>query len=467
MTTLDNVVYDEIELGQTAQCVRTLTQADIQAFAAVSGDINPAHLDAVYASHTPFHGIIGHGMWSGALISSLLGTIFPGPGTIYVEQSLQFKRPVRVGDTLTTRVKVTDKEDARKLLTLACDIYNQDHVLVVTGVARVIAPTEKLHLERLSAPSIRVFDPARRLHELLAVGQGLSPVPCAVIYPCDVASLRGALDAAAHAVIEPVLFGPDTAMRAIAEHAGLDISGLKIIDVATPQLAAEYAVRWAVEKRVEVLLQGSLTVAQLRCAVEAQPALRTKRKMSHLCRLDVPLDVLSHDRPLFVSDTVWNTHPTLADKLDIVQNAIDATTIWGVSSPKVAILSATEKVNSVFASTLDAAALCKMAERGQISGGFVDGPLGFDEAVSPEAAKKKNLRSLVAGHADILIVPDLESGVMLVNELGCLQEALRADVVLGARVPIIFGGHDDGSQAWVVSSLLAKLLAHRYRQVRP
>lgn len=460
---LENVVYDEIQLGQSARTVRTLMLEDIQAFAAVSGDTNPAHLDPAYADATLFHGVIAHGMWGGALISALLGTVFPGPGTIYLEQALHFSKPVRVGDTLTVTVTVTAKEDDKKRIELDCQVVNQKGERVLYGIARVLAPTQKVRRPRYNAPHIQLFDPEARLRALLALGDDLAAVRCAVVHPCDPDSLRGAIDSAQRGLIIPVLVGPEARLREISEEAGIDLNGIEIVSVPHSHAAAARAAEMAADRRVESLMKGSLHTDELIRAVVSTTALRTARRMSHVFRFDVP----AYPKPLFLTDAALNIHPGLSDKADIVQNAILFAQIMGIALPKVAILSAVETVNPGIISTVDAAALCKMAQRGQISGGLLDGPLAFDNAISPHAARTKNIDSAVAGDADILVVPDLESGNMLAKQLEYLGGATASGIVLGARVPIALASRADGVSARMASALLAKLIAHHNRVVQP
>lgn len=460
---IENVLYDEITVGQSARLMRTLTVEDIQAFAAVSGDTNPAHLDPEYANDTLFHGVIAHGMWGGALISALLGTEFPGPGTIYLQQDLHFTKPVRIGDTLTVTVTVTAKDDAKKRVDLDCLVVNQQAERVLYGTARVLAPTLRVKRPRASVPHIQLFDPEARFKALLAKGQGLSAVRCAVVHPCDAESLSGAIDAANYGLIVPVLIGPQAKIEKIAEAAGLNISNIELIAVPHSHAAAEKAAEMAAKGDVEILMKGSLHTDELLHAVLAQPALRTGRRMSHVFRFDVPM----YPKPLIVTDAALNIRPSLKEKVDIVQNAIDFAHILGLPHPKVAILSAVETVNADMPSTLDAAALCKMADRGQIKGGILDGPLAFDNAISMHAAHIKNIVSEVAGDADILAVPDLESGNMLAKQLEYLAGASGAGLVLGARVPIALTSRADGPTTRVASALLALLAAHHARAQAP
>ncbi|MGB3450831.1 MAG: bifunctional enoyl-CoA hydratase/phosphate acetyltransferase [Giesbergeria sp.] len=457
---LENVTYDEMVVGQSARLLRTLSTSDIQAFAAVSGDTNPAHLDSDYANDTLFHGVIAHGMWGGALISALLGTSFPGPGTIYVSQDLHFTRPVRIGDTLTVTATVVSKDDSRKRVELACQAINQKGESVLHGMAQVIAPTQKVRLPKPQAPQIQLFDPQARFQDLLALGQGLSAERCAVVHPCDTDSLRGAIDAAQYGLIIPVFIGPQARLRSVAEAADIDLNGIEIINVPHSHAAAQKAVDLAALGDVGMLMKGSLHTDELMHAVLSSPALRTGRRMSHVFRFDIPL----YPKPLLITDAALNIRPSLAEKADIIQNAIDFARILGVEQPKVAILSAVETVSPNIPSTLDAAALCKMADRHQITGGLLDGPLAFDNAISAQAALIKQITSPVAGQADILAVPDLESGNMLAKQLEYLAGATGSGVVLGARVPIALTSRADGPLARVSSALLAKLIAHHGRE---
>ena len=326
---LENVTYDELSVGQSARLLRTLTQADIQAFAAVSGDTNPAHLNPEYANDTLFHGVIAHGMWGGALISALLGTQFPGPGTIYLEQVLHFTKPVRIGDTLTVTVTVASKDDEKKRIELDCVVTNQKGQSVLHGTARVMPPTQKVRIPKINAPQIQLFDPEARFKELLALADGMPAVRCAVVHPCDAGSLSGAMDSAGYGLIVPVLIGPEARIRAVAAEAGIDLEGVEIISVEHSHAAAELAAGMAARREVEVLMKGSLHTDELIKAVLAQPALRSGRRMSHVFRFDVPL----YPKPLLITDAALNIHPSLAEKADIIQNAISRTS-WAWTSPR-------------------------------------------------------------------------------------------------------------------------------------
>ena len=457
---IENHTYEELSVGQSAQLKRTLTPQDIQAFAAVSGDTNPAHLDAEYANDTLFHGVIAHGMWGGALISALLGTEFPGPGTIYLQQDLHFTRPVRIGDTLTASVTVMSKDDAHHRVALDCQVVNQKNDTVLHGIAQVLAPQTKVRRARIQAPAIQLFDPQARLQALLAKARDLPSVRCAVVHPCDAESLSGALDAARHGLIEPILIGPRDKMLAAAQGLGVSLDGVWAIEAEHSHAAAELAARLAAQGQVEIIMKGSLHTDELLHALLQQPSLRTGRRMSHVFRFDVP----SYPKPLMVTDAALNIAPSLREKADIVQNAIDLAQILGVAQPKVAVLAAVETVNPDMPATLDAAALCKMAQRGQITGALLDGPLAFDNAISHHAAQVKHIASAVAGDADILMVPDIESGNMLAKQLEYLAGATASGIVMGARVPVALTSRADSAQARVASALLALLSAHAMRQ---
>ncbi|MBM3365460.1 MAG: bifunctional enoyl-CoA hydratase/phosphate acetyltransferase [Betaproteobacteria bacterium] len=456
---IENITYDELSIGQSATLTRSLTLDDVRAFAAVSGDINPAHLDAAYAEQTIFHGVIGHGMWGGSLISAVLGTQFPGPGTIYLHQDLDFTKPVRIGDTLHVTVTVVAKDDLKKRVELHCEVRNQHDDVVLRGMARVMAPVQKVRRPKISAPQIRLFDPVERLNTLLALAQTLQALRCAVVHPCDPESLAGALDAAQRGLIIPVLVGPAAKIRAAAVSGNLSLDGIEIVDAPHSHAAAEQAALMAARGEVEILMKGSLHTDELIHAVLAHKELATGRRLSHVFRFDVPM----YPKPLIVTDAALNISPTLLEKVDILRNAIEFAHIMGNPNPKVALLSAVETVNPAIPSTIDAAALCKMADRGQIKGAMVDGPLAFDNAVSAHAAQIKQIVSPVAGDADILVAPDLEAANMLAKQLEYMAGASGAGVVLGARVPIALTSRADGPAVRMGSALIALLVAHHLR----
>jgi phosphate acetyltransferase/phosphate butyryltransferase len=463
LQTIRNRTFDEIAVGESASIERTLTHEDIQLFAVMSGDINPQHLDAEFAASTRFHGVIAHGMWGGALISAVLGTRLPGPGTVYLGQTLKFLAPVRVGDTLAVRVTVTTRDVLRKLLTLACTCINQDGVAVIEGDATVIAPTVKIERPSATLPEVRL-SMGGGLQRLLDRVRPLGSMRVAVVHPCDTLSLSAALDARAAGLIEPVLVGPRARIEAVAAEAKLDLSGIAIEDVPHSHAAAARAAELARRGEVEALVKGSLHTDELvRAVLDDAAALRTKRRLSHCFLMQTP----AYPRPFIITDAAINIAPTLEDKADIVRNAIDLAHAIGVADPRVAILAAVETVNPAMPATLDAAALCKMADRGQITGALLDGPLAFDNAVSIAAARVKGIVSQVAGYADVLVVPDLESGNMLAKQLEFMGDAASAGIVLGARVPIVLTSRADSRETRIASCAIALLLAHHYRTSPP
>jgi phosphotransacetylase/acyl dehydratase len=458
MQFIENRTFDEIQIGETATLSRTLTREDIELFAVMSGDVNPAHLDDEYAESGMFHKIIAHGMWGGALISTVLGTKLPGPGTIYLGQTLRFRRPVTVGDTLTITVTVKEKDAEKHRLVMDCQCVNQNGEVVVFGSADVIAPTEKIRRRRVILPEVHLYDHGARYRQLIAATADLLPIRTAVVHPVDRDSLGGAVAAAHAALIVPVFVGPAARIRAVAEAEGIDIAAYELYDTAHSHAAGETAVAMARTGEVEALMAGSQRVEEFMRAVLARDSgLGTGRRMSHVFVVDVP----TYPQPLLITDAAINIDPDLEEKRDIVQNAIDLAHVLGIEIPRVAILSAIETVRSRVRSSVEAAALCKMVERSQISGALVDGPMAFDTAVSEEAAAAQGVISPVAGKADILVVPDLEAGTLLVKQLENLAEAQSAGIILGARVPIVLTNRTANALSRTASCAIALLLTQR------
>ena len=295
---------------------------------------------------------------------------------------------------------------------------------------------------------------------LLERCQKLEPVATAVAHPCEASALAGAVEAAQKKLIVPILVGPEAKIAATAKSAGIDLGGLEIIDVPHSRAAAERSVALVREGRAEVLMKGSLHTDELLSAIVAREGgLRTGRRISHAFLMDVP----TYHKVLVVTDAAINIAPALEDKVDICQNAIDLAVALGVKKPKVAILAAVETVTSKMPATIDAAALCKMTERGQITGGLLDGPLAFDNAISKQAAETKGIVSEVAGDPDILLVPDLEAGNILAKQLSFLANADSAGLVLGARVPVILTSRADSVRSRIASCAVATLTAHARR----
>jgi phosphate acetyltransferase len=456
---LENRLFDEIEAGQTAELQRTLTRDDIALFSKVSGDLNPTHVDEEFARASGAKGLVGHSLWATGLISSLLANVLPGPGTVYRSQSATFHRPVELGDVLTARVRVADKQ-ADQVVVFECEVLNQRREPVMTGHAEVIAPVERLRVAvaDMAEVSVRHHDSFSALFDKV---RPLEPVPTAVVHPVDQVSLGGAMEAAESTFIRPILVGPEARIRAVAEEHGIALAGAEILDVAHSHAAAARAVALIREGAAEILMKGSLHTDEVLGAVlNKATGIRTERRISHIFVMDVP----TYPKLLLISDAAVNIAPDLDAKRDICQNAIDLARTVDVERPKVAVLSAVETIRPKIQSTLDAAALCKMADRGQITGGILDGPLAMDNAINLEAARIKKIDSEVAGVADVLIAPDLEAGNILAKQLIFLANAEAAGIVLGARVPIILTSRADSVRTRRASAATAVLHAHAVRQ---
>ncbi len=463
MELICNKIFDEINIGDSASLSRTLSMGDITAFAAITGDYNPAHLDAEYAKSDMFHKIVAHGMWGGSLFSALLGTELPGPGTIYLSQTLKFLKPVSLGDRITVTVTVTQKKAEGHKIILDCACVNQKDDKVIAGTAEVIAPIEKVEYKRVALSQVELREPRRTYYQqIIDKKHGLAPLITAVVHPVDRNSLEGAIEAAKEGLIIPILIGPENKIRAVAAAEGLDISPYEIIATKHSNAAAEKAVELARQGKVEALMKGKIHTDELmHPVVDRVTGLRTGRRMSHVFMVDSP----NYHKPFFMTDAAINIAPNLMDKKDITQNAIDLFIALGLGTPKVAIISAVETVNEKIPSTLDATALCKMAERGQITGGILDGPLALDNAFSKESAAAKNIVSSVAGDADIIIVPDVESGNMLYKQLSFLSGAEAAGIVLGSRVPIILTSRSSKVLTRKASSAIALIYARSKKKI--
>ena len=456
---ITNKTFDEIKVGDTARMQRVLTKQEIEVFGLLSGDMNPTHFSDEYAQMLlQRHKLVGHSMWGGALISSLLGNDLPGPGTVYQSQSFEFHNPVELGDTLTILVTVASKHEDGTVV-FDCLATNQRDQKIITGTARVKAPTRKptqagspyetMQLRRKTA-----------FKKLIDYIKGWERVPVAVAHPCSKEALEGVIDAVNAELIEPILVGPESKIRTLADSLNLNIGAYRLVDALHSHDAAAKAVALCRSGEAEALMKGSLHTDELMGAVvPSATGLRTERRISHVFAMDVP----TYAKPLFITDAAINIYPSLEVKVDIVKNAIQLAHALKIATPKIAILSAVETINPKIPATIDAAALCKMADRGQIKGGILDGPLAFDNAISKAAAAIKNIDSEVAGDADILLAPDLEAGNMLAKQLVYLGRADCAGLVLGARVPIILTSRADSAEARMASCAVAVAFAHQLR----
>jgi phosphotransacetylase/acyl dehydratase len=457
MTDYSNRTYAEIAVGETVTVTQVVTVTDVETLALAAGNVDAFHLEGGKAAHD---GVAAQGAASVALIAGVLSHRLPGPGSRIVGTRFEYGGTINVGDALTVTVTAKSRKDETHSIEFACRCENQRGEVLATGMASVTAATERIAYSDLATPD-RILRRNDGFAAIFAACESLPAVPCAVVHPCDRDSLLGAIEAAKMGLIVPVLVGPAARIRATAKAEGVDLSPYRIVSTEHSHAAAAAAVAMARDGEVEALMKGSLHTDELMSAVvPAEAGLRTARHISHVFLLDVP----TYPRLLMITDAAINIAPDLAEKADICRNAIDLAHVLGLPEPRVAILSAVETVNPRIASTVDAAALCKMAERGQIVGAIVDGPLGFDNAISADAARIKHIESPVAGRADILLVPDIESGNMLAKQLQYLAGAGSAGIVLGARVPIVLTSRADPVRDRLASTAVLKLLAHDRRE---
>jgi phosphate acetyltransferase len=429
-------------------------------FAVISGDMNPTHLSDEYAQMLlEREKVSGHSMWGGALISSLLGNDLPGPGTVYKSQHLEFHGALGLEDTLHVTITVREKHAEDNRIVFACRAVNQRSEEIITGIAEVRAPTRKATGPGVAAEDL-TYHARNAFRDLIAKVQASDPISVAVAHPCSRNALEGAIDAAQADIIEPVLVGPRDRIQHLADTHAIDISPYELIDTRHSHASAAQAVALCRGGRSESLMKGSLHTDELMSeVVKKETGLRTASRISHIFILDVP----TYPRPLFLTDAGINIYPDLEDKVHIVNNAVGLAHALGIETPKVAILSAVETINPKIPSTTEAASLCKMADRGQITGAILDGPLAFDNAISKEAAAIKGIQSDVAGQADILVVPDLEAGNMLAKQLNYLIDADAAGIVAGARVPIILTSRADSAKARLASCAVAAAVVNANR----
>jgi len=385
----------------------------------------------------------------------VLGNEFPGPGTIYMEQTLRFSRPVHIGDTLTIVLTVLEKNDESGVVKLGCEACNQKGQTVISGMATVLAPKTKIERPRPELPEMHLFDAEARMDAWLNQIRLATPLPCAVIHPCKEEALRAAVMATERGLIDPLLLGPEGRIRDLAQQLGLDLQGFKIVPAAHSHAAAEMACTMAEQGKVAVLMQGSLSNNELLQTLQASNRKPSGQRMAQIQRFDIP----THTKPLYIADVGVHIAPDLEAKADILRHAIDLAHAAGLPLPKVAVLSAVESISERIASTMDAAALCKMAQRGQITGALLDGPLAFDNAVNLEAAQIHGMNSAVAGDADVLLVHDLESGSLLGQLLEYMAGAVSCSVLMGAALPIAMSGRSDSAHSRLGSIALAALAA--------
>jgi len=460
MTRLENRTFDELLVGERQTFARFVTNADVDRFAEAVAALD-ADAESIGLSTTNgFQAIALGASWGEGFVAAAVAARFPGPGTQWVRHNFRVTKAFAPGDAVTLTLAVRSKQDEGRRVRMDCRAIFANGDLALDGEVEVVAPHEKLTIGSVDGRPAEPREKGKRYRRLMETARRLPPLRTAVVHPVDEASLLGAVEAHREGLIEPVLIGPEARIRAAAETHAIDISGLEIVAVEHSHAAAETAVALARAGKVEALMKGALHTDELMHAVvDSANGIRTGRRMSHVFAIDAP----SYPRALFITDAAVNIYPSLIDKRDIIQNAIDLARALGILVPRVAILSAVETVSPDIRSTLDAAALCKMADRGQITGGILDGPLAFDNAISIEAARMKGIVSPVAGRPDILVAPDLEAGNMIAKQLEYLADAEMAGVVMGARVPIMLTSRADGPLARLGSAAIALLWARRTR----
>ncbi|PWR04321.1 enoyl-CoA hydratase [Meridianimarinicoccus roseus] len=455
--TYHNRTYDTLQIGDTAALTRVCTEDDFYVFANNSGNHNPLHLATEDGDGDNVPEAVAPAMFIGALISAVLGNILPGAGTLYKAQSLDFVERAYAGDELVARVTVTEKRAERDVVLDTTVTRPRDGAVIVRGTAVVQAPAKPMTFDELDLPGL-IVQRHRHFEQLIARAAPMDPMPTAVVCPEEEHSLGGALLARDRTIIAPILVGNAALIAAAAASLGASLDGVEVIDVPDHAAAAHVAVDLVADGRAHALMKGHLhTDELLRAALRKDRGLRAGRRFTHVFVMDIP----GVPHPVLVTDAAINIEPDLRTKMDIVQNAIDLAISIGIELPKAGILSAVETVNPDLRSSLDGALLSKMAERGQIRGGLVDGPLAMDNAINLAAARTKGIRSDVAGRAEILVAPNLDAANMIAKQMTYIGHAEGAGVVLGAKVPIILTSRADDDMARLASCAVAALHAAR------
>lgn len=454
-----NTPYHKLEIGMEAEMHRLCVADDLYVFANNSGNLNPMHLPREDGDGDGIPEAVAPGLWVGSLISAVLGNDLPGPGTVYRSQSLCFHTRAHAGDQLVAKVKLAEKRDNREAV-FDTSVHLADGTLIADGQAVVIAPEKDSSFEAIDVPGLTV---QKHVHfdAMLEQAEPLDPIPTAVVAPEEANSLGGALLALEHTLIRPILIGDKDKILAASKELGKDINGVELIHEPNHREAAARGVALVNEGQARAVMKGHLHTDELLAqVVKRDGGLRTNRRLSHVFVMDVP----GLNNLLMVTDAAINIAPDLETKVSIIQNAIDLAISLGIDVPKVGVLSAVETVNPKMPSTLDAAILSKMAERGQIRGGIVDGPLAMDNAMNIEAARTKGIKSLVAGQAQILVPPNIESANMLAKELTFVAHAEAGGIVLGAKCPVILTSRSDDDKARLASCAIAALYAESLKK---
>ena len=455
-----NKIWAELKVGDTAGLERACSLQDLFLFAHVSGNVNPLMLPPAESGLEKTEPV-APSMWVGSLVSAVLGNVLPGAGTLYREQDLRFLRRVHVGDKVKVTVVCREKREA-PVAVFDTRVETPAGDVVCDGTAVIEAPTVTRVTEARDLPSL-IVETTDHFGKLVALAAKLPPLKTAIVCPEDHNSLSGALLSARNGLIEPILVGDPARIQAAAKELGADISALTLVAISDPHAAAARAVAMVLEGKANAVMKGMIhSDALLEEVVKKDGGLRMHGRITHVFAMDVP----TLDEILYISDAAINIAPDLMTKVDIVQNAVDLARACGLDKPRVGILSAVETINPAIPSTLDAAVLSKMAERGQIRGAVVDGPLAMDNAIDIEAARTKGIASLVAGQANVLIVPNLEAGNMLAKELTFVARAEAAGLVLGAKAPIMLTSRADNDRARLASCALAQLYQYYKREGR-
>jgi len=447
-----NRTWDELRVGDEASIEKTVGARDLYLFAHASGNLNPLHMPTFDIDNDGISDAVAPSMWVGSLISSVLGNVLPGPGTLYRQQFFDFVGRAHVGDVIKIQVKLLEKLESPEVL-FETNVSKLNGDLIASGRAVVNAPTEHVSLSSQELPPL-LLEEHDHFKRLIDAAKKLEPMPTAVVCPDDSNSLKGTLLAMRSGLIIPILIGSKPKIEAAAKEANEDLALIQIIDINDHVAAAAKAVELVHSNQVRAIMKGNLHSDELLGqVVKKEGGLRSSRRISHVFAMNVP----TLDHPLFISDAAINIAPDLLTKVDITQNAIDLAQACGIKEPLVAIMSAVETINPNIPSSMEAAIIAKMADRGQITGGVVDGPLAMDNAIDMGAARTKKLLSPVAGKAQVLIVPNLESGNMLAKQLTFVSHAQPAGLVLGAKIPVMLTSRADNEMARLASCALAQL----------
>jgi phosphate acetyltransferase/phosphate butyryltransferase len=454
MTPLENRPFEQLSVGDRFVVTHRLGVEDVERIAAATAGFDPIAAEIGLSTANGFMDATARMGWASLWLASAVATRFPGAGAIPERLSVETLAPPKAGEAITLALNVREKRAQGRRVVLEARATDPRGELVMAATVELVAPLERTTFGG-NGEKPGPHEKGARARRLMDMARHLPPLITAVVHPVDEASIKGAVEAQQNGLIRAVLVGPEAKIRRAAEAAGVDLTGFEIVSTEHSHAAAAAAVALAHDGKVEALMKGALHTDELMHAVVATGSgLRTERRLSHVFAVDAP----NYPRALFITDAAINIYPTLMVKRDIVQNAIDLARAVGVVVPRVAILSAVETVSPDITSTIDAAALCKMADRGQIVGAKLDGPLAFDNAISVEAAKTKGIVSEVAGRADILVAPDLEAGNMIAKQLVYLADAEMAGLVVGARVPIMLTSRADGVGARLGSCALGLML---------